>query len=96
VTLEERLVDRDVFDGDNALQALDFDDPIYQQERIPMRQDRHNLLYVERARGWGILCLVIHDYSADYSLYATDQTLGLAFRINRLLGSEVREFGAVP
>src|SRR5579872_1940472 len=42
MTLEKALIDGDVFQADDALQPLDFDDRVHQQERIAVRQ---NFLY---------------------------------------------------
>ena len=37
VALKERLVDRHVLDADDPLGPFDLDDPVHQQERIPVR-----------------------------------------------------------
>src|SRR5690606_24779496 len=46
VTLEEGLVDRDVLETDDALARLEFDDPVDQEHRVPVRQVLHDLLDV--------------------------------------------------
>src|SRR5947209_4389061 len=43
MALKERLIDRDAFKADHALTHFQILDPIDQEERIPMRQDRLNL-----------------------------------------------------
>ena len=51
MSLKERLVDGDIFNGDNALFAPDLNNAIEQQKGIAVRQNRHDLLDVERAAG---------------------------------------------
>src|SRR5215204_727655 len=48
MTHELRLVDGDVLDADTALVAANLDDPVYQQERVAMREQIHDLLDVRR------------------------------------------------
>jgi hypothetical protein len=43
MSVEERLIDRDVLQRDNSLVGIDFDDTIHQQKRIAMRKDPHDL-----------------------------------------------------
>src|SRR5690606_24474142 len=53
VPLEMRLVDRDILDADRRVVAVDLDDPIYQQERVAVReklQQPGNIETVQRLR----------------------------------------------
>src|SRR5579872_1603132 len=45
---EERLVDRYVLEADDPLTGLQLQNPIHQEERIALRQPRHDLRYVHR------------------------------------------------
>ena len=38
MSLEEGLVHRDILDAHDVFLIVTFDDPVHQQERIPMRQ----------------------------------------------------------
>src|SRR5829696_570680 len=50
MTHEMRLVDGDVLDADTALVAANLDDPIYQQERVAVREQIHDLQDVRRSQ----------------------------------------------
>jgi hypothetical protein len=43
VTLEKRFVDRHILDADDAPVRFEFQDAIYKQKRIAMRQERLDL-----------------------------------------------------
>jgi RecB family exonuclease len=47
VALEERLVDGDVLDRHRALEAVELDDAVDQQERVAVRQQLEDLPDVE-------------------------------------------------
>jgi len=47
---EERLVDRDIFDADDAIR-LEFDNSIYEKKRIPVREYRSDLVYIQNGHG---------------------------------------------
>ena len=47
MTGEMRLVDRDIFDADRRIVVIDLDDAVHQQERIAMRQQRHQLADID-------------------------------------------------
>jgi hypothetical protein len=48
VSIEVRLVDADILEGNNALFRVDLDDPVDQQEGISMRQQRLDLRDAQR------------------------------------------------
>ena len=59
VALELGLVERDVFDGDDALLALDLDDAVDEEEGIAMRQEGHDLEDVHGLRDAGGVAVAV-------------------------------------
>jgi hypothetical protein len=43
---EERFVEGDILDADQALERVHLDDTIHEQERVPVGQELHDLLNV--------------------------------------------------
>ena len=56
VALEERLVDGHVLEADDAPLTVDLEDPVHQEKRVTMWQQRENALDINGAHGgsgWG-------------------------------------------
>ena len=51
---KERLVDRDVLEGADALALVAFEHAVDEQERVAVRQQAHHAHDVERMTGWVI------------------------------------------
>ena len=47
MAVEERLVDRHVLDRNNAFVPVNFENPIDQEKRIPVRQNPHDFSYAQ-------------------------------------------------